>query len=124
MNATENIRVLNAGSPTTRTLQQMNPTSNSVLPRYSARRNLHRVSFFCEALGAQRVALIGDFNDWNPAANPMSLTPEGGWMASLELTHGFHQYLFLVDGKTVADPRAAGETRNDRNERVSLVAVS
>ena len=102
----------------------MNRTSNSVLPRYSARRNLHRVSFFCEALGAQRVSLIGDFNDWNPAANPMSRTPEGGWMASLELTHGFHQYMFLVDGKTVADPRAAGETRNDRNERVSLIAVS
>lgn len=54
----------------------------------------------------------------------MSRTPEGGWMASLELTHGFHQYLFLVDGKTVVDPRAAGETRNDRNELVSLIAVS
>ena len=70
------------------------------------------------------MSLIGDFNAWNPVANPRSRTPEGGWMVSLELTHGFHQYLFLVNGKTVVDPRAAGETRNDRNEHVSLIAVS
>jgi hypothetical protein len=42
----------------------------------------------------------------------------------LELTHGHHQYLFLVDGQPVLDPKASGIARNDRNERVSLIAVS
>jgi len=54
----------------------------------------------------------------------MSRTSEGRWMASLELHYGHHQYLFLVDGKPVLDPNANGIARNDRNEQVSLLAVS
>jgi len=45
-------------------------------------------------------------------------------MASLELTHGYHEYFLLVDGKPVLDPHATGTTVNFRNEPVSLVAVS
>jgi hypothetical protein len=54
----------------------------------------------------------------------MQQMPDGCWLASLELTHGHHRYLFLVDGRPVLDPRANGIVRNDRNERVSLIAVS
>jgi len=50
--------------------------------------------------------------------------PDGRWMASLELSHGYHQYLFVVDDKPVLDPNAAGKARNERNEPVSLVAIS
>ena len=45
-------------------------------------------------------------------------------MASLELHHGHHQYLFVVDGEPMLDPSADGIARNDRNEPVSLIAVS
>jgi thioredoxin 1 len=93
-------------------------------PPNSARRSLHHVDFFCQAPDARRVCLVGDFNDWNLAANPMQRTPDGYWRASLELPHGHHQYLFLVDGKPILDPNAAGKTRNERNEPVSLIAVS
>jgi hypothetical protein len=48
----------------------------------------------------------------------------GRWLASVELSHGYHQYLFLVDGERVLDPNAAGKARNDRNEPVSLRAIS
>ena len=54
----------------------------------------------------------------------MSRTSDGRWIASLELHQGHHQYLFLVDGKPVLDPNANGIVRNDRDERVSLIAVS
>jgi len=54
----------------------------------------------------------------------MHRSPDGRWMASLELPHGHHQYLFLVDGTPTLDPNASGIARNDRNERVSLIAVS
>jgi len=94
------------------------------LPRYSAKQNLHRANFFCDAPEAQGVALIGDFNNWNPFANPMVRQPDGRWMASVELTHGYHEYLFLVDGKPVLDPNATGKTRNVLNHPVSLLAIS
>lgn len=91
---------------------------------YSAKRTRHHVDFFCRAPDAERVCLIGDFNEWQPAANPMQRLPDGCWIASLELPHGHHQYLFLVDGHPTLDANGYGIARNDRNERVSLVAVS
>ena len=90
----------------------------------SARRTLHHVSFFCDAPGASYVCLVGDFNRWDLAATPMLQTLDGRWMAGLELPHGHHRYLFVADGKPQLDPNATGVVRNERNERVSLMAVS
>ena len=99
-------------------------TPTAGLPRYSAKRNLHHANLFCVAPEARHVTLVGDFNDWNPTATPLVQMPDGRWMASMELPHGFHQYLFLVDGKPVLDPNASGKARNERNEPVSLLALS
>ena len=98
--------------------------TTSSLPRFSARRNLHHVNFYCRAPEARQVSLVGDFNQWDPNATPMTRRPDGRWMAGLELRHGSHQYLFLVDGKPVLDPAATGTTRNERDEPVSLITVS
>ena len=49
---------------------------------------------------------------------------DGGWLITVELKHGHHRYAFLVDGVLTLDPRAQGITRNDQNERVSLIPVS
>ena len=98
--------------------------ATTTLPRYSAKRNLHRANFFCLAPQARQVSLVGDFNHWNPTAAPMRRMPDGRWMASLQLPHGYHQYLFLADGQPVLDPNATGKARNECNEPVSLVAVS
>lgn len=92
--------------------------------RYFARRTRHQVDFFCDAPRARSVMLVGDFNGWNRDANPMQRMPDGHWMASLELPHGHHRYVFLVDGKPQLDPNATGIARDDYNERVSLIAVS
>jgi len=94
------------------------------LPPYSAKRNLHRVVFRCDAREAKEVSVIGDFNGWNPRATPMTRQTDGRWMVSMELSHGFHEYLLLIDGKPVLDPNATGKTRNARYEHVSLMAVS
>ena len=94
-------------------------------PRGNAsRRPLHLVDFFCRAPQAQSVALVGDFNGWAPTAHPMTRMPDGGWVIRLELPHGHHQYLFLVDGKPTLDPNAMGKVHNERNETVSLIAIS
>jgi 1,4-alpha-glucan branching enzyme len=93
-------------------------------PPYSTRNTRHHINLFCHAPGATRVSLIGDFNRWRSNANPMGKMLDGSRMASLGLPHGHHQYLFLVDDNPALDPNASGKSRNERNETVSLIAVS
>ena len=90
----------------------------------TSRRPLHLVDFFCRAPQAQKVSLIGDFNGWQPEAHPMTRMPDGGWVIRMELPHGHHQYAFLVDGVPTLDPNAMGKVHNERNETVSLIAIS
>jgi hypothetical protein len=45
------------------------------------------------------------------------------WFIQIMLSHGHHQYRFLVDGKPVLDPRAMGKGRNQSNEEVSIIAA-
>jgi len=94
------------------------------LNRYGAQQTLRAVSFICNAPQAQSVSLVGDFNHWNPTANPMKQMPDKAWAVMVELKHGHHRYAFLVDGQLTLDPRGQGITRNDKNERVSLIPVS
>ena len=88
------------------------------------RRPLHLVDFICRAPRAKSVSLIGDFNGWTPGANPMTRMPDGGWVIRMELPHGHHRYQFLVDGVPTLDPNPMGKVHNERNETVSLIAIS
>ncbi len=92
--------------------------------RYSAKRMAKPINFVCIAPGAQQVCLTGDFNGWDPGAHPMQRQPDGSWLLQIQMHHGHHHYLFLVDGKAALDPRAQGIARNQKGERVSLMAVS
>ena len=56
--------------------------------------------------------------------SPLKRMPDGAWRTEVMLNHGHHHYLFVVDGKPTLDPRAQGVARNERNEKVSLLAVS
>ncbi|QDU67880.1 alpha-amylase family glycosyl hydrolase [Engelhardtia mirabilis] len=47
---------------------------------------------------AARVAVVGDFNGWNAAANPMSRGGNGRWRAAIEIPSGSYEYKFLVEG--------------------------
>jgi 1,4-alpha-glucan branching enzyme len=94
------------------------------LKRPTARTTLRAINFICNAPLAQSVSLVGDFNNWNPAAHPMKQMPDKAWFLGVELKHGHHRYAFLVDGVLTLDPRAQGITRNEQGERVCLVPVS
>ena len=89
-----------------------------------AQQPLRQVDFFCRAPEAKSVCLIGDFNEWQPLAHPMTRMPDGCWMIRLELPHGHHEYQFLVDGKATLDPNALGTVHDERGETVSLIAIS
>jgi 1,4-alpha-glucan branching enzyme len=92
--------------------------------RYSVNKTVKPINFICVAPDAKQVTLAGDFNDWDPAALPLKRQPDGSWTGQVTLSHGFHHYQFMVDGKPVLDPRAQGIARNEQNEKVSMIAVS
>lgn len=68
-------------------------------------------TFVLVAPHASNVALVGDFNNWDASATPMTRTPTGGtWRVALPLPPGRYVYAFVVNtsGGTqhVADPSA------------------
>jgi 1,4-alpha-glucan branching enzyme len=93
-------------------------------PQFSAKSTIKPINFFCAAPEAESVYLIGDFNGWSPSADLMQRREDGWWSLQVPLSHGHHQYLFVVDGTPTLDPHSSGTTRNARYEKVSLVAVS
>lgn len=67
------------------------------------------VHFELHAPGANRVDLVGTFNDWQPGAIRLE-GPDGSghWETTVSLPEGRHEYQFLVDGERwVTDPAAA-----------------
>ena len=91
---------------------------------YSAHSNVKARNFICNAPEAKHVSVVGDFNQWNPRANPMQKGVDGAWSLRVEMRHGHHRYAFNVDGVLTLDPTAMGVTRDDAGQRVSLIAVS
>jgi hypothetical protein len=69
---------------------------------------VHVVRFVFVDSAAHDVALVGDFNAWNPSRDDLQPTgSHGAWTISIPLAPGRHEYAFVVDGKRwVADPYA------------------
>jgi 1,4-alpha-glucan branching enzyme len=70
--------------------------------------------FWVKSPGANRVAIVGDFNGWDPAAATAVMkdpTRSGVWEVTLLLPPGRHSYAFLLnDSLQIADPRAGAES--------------
>lgn len=102
-------------------LQSFDPPVRS---RYSAKDMAKPVNFYCANRTAKSVSLIGDFNHWDSHAHPMKQRPDGWWFIEVPLTHGHHQYLFLIDGRPTLDPRASGTASVQNIGKVSVMGVS
>lgn len=63
--------------------------------------------FELHAPGADKVELLGTFNNWKMGDIVLDGPDASGhWTATVELPEGRHEYIFLVDGERwVADPR-------------------
>ena len=82
-----------------------------------------RIQFVLVAPGAARVAVVGDFNDWNPAAAPLSAAG-GVWSGQLDVPVGRHDYAFVVDGERwVRDPNAPQAPADEFGAGYSVLVV-
>jgi anti-sigma factor RsiW len=63
--------------------------------------------FVLQAPTAQKVCLVGDFNQWKLCEVPMTKDADGHWVADVKLPRGRPQYRFVVaDQEWQTDPRA------------------
>jgi 1,4-alpha-glucan branching enzyme len=82
------------------------------------------VRFELDAPGAGRVALVGDFNDWDPSATPMHREArDNRWSVSLPVSRGRHVYGFVVDRERWLPDPAAPRAPEDGFGSVSSVIV-
>ncbi len=72
--------------------------------------NLAEITFSMRADASQvkSIAVVGDFNDWDPTRNLLAdENNDGIWTVTLKLEPGRYEYMFILDGqKWVPDPSA------------------
>ncbi len=61
---------------------------------------------------ASTVFVAGTFNEWHPAATPMTPIAEGRWTKQLRLPPGRYEYCLVVDGEWMPDPLATESVPN------------
>ncbi len=73
-------------------------------------------------LWADRIFLVGDFNQWNDTATPMHQGRDGVWRATVDLPHGSsYEFRYLIDGKWTSDSHADGFAQNNFGVSNSVV---
>jgi 1,4-alpha-glucan branching enzyme len=73
---------------------------------------------------AKSVQLAGDFNNWQPAKNPMQRIGDGIWQLRLSLAKGVYKYRLVVDGVWQQDPNNRMTEPNPYGGLNSVVKVS
>jgi hypothetical protein len=84
------------------------------------------IQFILLAPQAARVAIVGDFNDWDPTATPLQAdgSTGGTWSVVVPLRPGRYRYSFVVDGdRWVVDPGAPRAVDDDFGPASSVVTI-
>jgi hypothetical protein len=73
---------------------------------------------------AHRVALVGDFNNWDDRATPLEREPGSTlWSVTVPIQRGRHIYAFLVDSVWTVDKRAPVASDPDFGVTGSVILV-
>ena len=100
--------------------------ATTVAPRLARdARGLTSVQVVFRAPTAQRVSVVGDFNDWDARADTMTRDPATGlWSHTLALRPGRHVYAFVVDDSIwMRDPRGPDAADADFGRPGSVLLV-
>ena len=82
------------------------------------------VEFVLRTSADSGVALVGDFNDWDPRATPLHADREGVWTVTLPLRPGRYRYTFIVDGAWRGDPAAPRALEDDFGRPTSVITIA
>jgi hypothetical protein len=83
------------------------------------------VEFVLRTSADSTVAVVGDFNDWNPRATPLRATSDSLWSVVVPLRPGRYRYTFVVDGtRWRRDPSAPRALEDDFGTPTSVITVA
>jgi 1,4-alpha-glucan branching enzyme len=73
-----------------------------------------KVTFSIEAKEAQTAAVVGDFNNWNPAEGELAKLKNGTFKGLFEVPKdASYEFRYYIDGSYVNDPEADGYKYNE-----------
>ena len=101
------------------------PTSREPGEKEMSTDRLVARQFFIDYGQARQVALVGDFNQWNPREHRLHRDGAGArWSIVVSLPAGLHKYAFIVDDSVwTPDPGAVRTVDRDFGVTSSLVLV-
>lgn len=85
---------------------------------------VHHVSFELVKPGAKQVCVAGSFNGWKPERSPLVALGDGRFVGDLTVDPGRYEYLFVVDGQWLPDPKAQETVQNPFGGKNSVLTVS
>jgi hypothetical protein len=86
---------------------------------------LRPVEFVLKTAADSSVALVGDFNDWDPHATRLRPTSDSLWSVVVPLKPGRYRYTFVVDGtRWRRDPAAPRALDDDFGAPTSVITVA
>jgi 1,4-alpha-glucan branching enzyme len=73
-----------------------------------------KVTFTVSAEEANKVAVVGNFNEWNEKSTPLKKLKNGSFKGTIDLESGkSHEFRYLVDGAYLNEQEADGYAWND-----------
>jgi Glycogen recognition site of AMP-activated protein kinase len=87
--------------------------------------DVRSIEFVLRTSADSGVALVGDFNNWDPLATPLSPTSDSLWSVVVPLRPGRYRYTFVVDGtQWRRDPSAPRALEDDFGTPTSVITVA
>jgi hypothetical protein len=91
----------------------------------AAGNQVRSVEFVLRTGADSSVALVGDFNDWDPRATPLRPSSDSLWSVVVPLRPGRYRYTFVVDGtRWRRDPSAPRALEDDFGTPTSVITVA
>jgi len=72
---------------------------------------------------AQKVAVAGNFNNWDPNSLLAKKDSNGNWTAKVNLSNGRYEYKFVVDGNWIEDPNSKLRVPNPLGSQNSVLEI-
>jgi len=86
----------------------------TIKKQYLKSKPICKVTFTVPAKNAKKVAVVGDFNEWNIKAAPLKKLKNGTFKGTIDLeSDKSYQFRYLIDETYINDEQADGYVWND-----------